>query len=437
MKPNKLSCDALLQAVRQSFSKIKDHRLWRGSNRISLMDALMSGYAVFQLKFPSLLAFDKSQEMDDTTAQNLSNLFKIGRVPSDTQMREILDGIDPRDIRPAFKAVFAQAQRCKVLEKYTFMDGRYLLSIDGTGYFSSSDVHCDNCCEKNHRNGKVTYHHQILAACIVHPERKQVIPLAPEAIMKQDGEKKNDCERNAARRMLADLRREHPHLKLIVVEDALSSNGPHIKDLMQHNMNFILGAKPGDHRFIFKKYDEAKENGTLVEIKEDESNIKRSYSFVNNLPLNELNQDLKVNLLCVEETKKGKTTRFSWVSDILITKKNVMQLMQGGRARWKIENETFNTLKNKGYNFEHNFGHGKQHLSTNFAQLMMLAFCVDQLQEIGCPIFNAMKLHYGNTRYLIWEKIRSIFTLVIAPSWADYFTFLSRKNKAKFITNTS
>jgi len=121
-----------------------------------------------------------------------------------------------------------QAQRGKVVERFSYYDGHYLLSIDGTGYFSSHEIHCKHCCEKHHRNGDITYYHQMLGAALVHPEHSHVLPLAPEPIIKQDGVKKNDCERNAGKR----LRQTHPHLKFIVIEDGLASNGPHIKKLI-------------------------------------------------------------------------------------------------------------------------------------------------------------------------------------------------------------
>ena len=128
-----------------------------------------------------------------------------------------------------FKLIFSQAQRGKVLENYPYLDGKYLLSIDGTGFFSSSKIHCDNCCEKHHRNGSKTYHHQMLGGAVVHPSQENVIPIAPEPISKQDGSNKNDCERVASERLLRNFRREHPHLPVIVLEDGLASNAPHIK----------------------------------------------------------------------------------------------------------------------------------------------------------------------------------------------------------------
>jgi hypothetical protein len=110
-----------------------------------------------------------------------------------------------------------------------------LVSCDGMGLFNSQKIHCENCCVKEHPNGSTSYYHKILCASIVHPDIKQDLQLAPEPIVKQDGATKNDCERNAGKR----LRREHPHLDIIVIEDDLSSNAPHIERLKKHNMSFI------------------------------------------------------------------------------------------------------------------------------------------------------------------------------------------------------
>ena len=217
---------------------------------IPLSDALMSAFAMFSLKDPSLLAFDERR-----SDGNLKTLFGIGQIPSDTQMREILDQVDPEHLRPVFGDVFRQLQRGKALEPFVFYAGAYLLSLDGTGYFSSPTIHCDSCQVKEHKDGTVTYQHQMLGAVIVHPDLKEVIPLAPEPIQKQDGSTKNDCERNAARRLLRKIRREHPHLKLIVIEDGLASNGPHVRDLIDNGMHFILGVKPGDHAFLFEQVE--------------------------------------------------------------------------------------------------------------------------------------------------------------------------------------
>ena len=408
-----LSADGLFAHIRRDMAKIKDPR--RHNSTIPLVDAMMSGLAMFALKDPSLLAFEQRR----ATPENLHKVFGIKAIPSDTQMRTILDRVAPEDLRPLFKGVFSQLQRGKVLEKMTFLGKYYLVSIDGTGYFSSKEVFCDSCLEKKHRDGSITYSHQMLGAAIVHPERKGVIPLMPEPIIKQDGETKNDCERNAAKRLLAKLRENHPRLPMIVVEDALSANAPHIRELKRHGMRFILGVKPGDHRFLFDYVKQAHAEDRTTEFEIEQEGVIHRFRFLNDAPLNESNQDVRVNYLAYWELKPGKKPRhFTWISDFVISKSNAHALMRGGRARWKIENETFNTLKNQGYHFEHNFGHGQQNLSVVFAMLMMLAFAIDQAQQLACSLFQAAWEKVGSKR-LLWERMRSLFHELPMASISD------------------
>jgi len=398
-----LSADAMYELLGESFAKIPDHR--QPKPPIPLQDALRAAFAMFALKDPSLLAFDQRRSDD-----NLKVVFGIGQLPSDTQLREILDPLDPEHLRPAFGDVFRQLQRGKALEAFEFYQGGYLLALDGTGYFSSQKIHCPSCQVKEHKDGTLTYQHQMLAAVLVHPDRKEVIPLAPEPIQKQDGSSKNDCERNAARRLLAKIRQEHPRLKLIVVEDGLASNGPHVRDLLEYDMRFILGVKPGDHAFLFAQVEAARRQGRCPTSTRRVGGVTQEVSWVWNVSLNESNQDLRVHFLEYREYDAEGNCRknFTWISDLYITHRNAWLLVRGGRARWHIENETFNTLKNQGYHYEHNYGHGQQNLSVVFAMLMMLAFLVDQTQQLCCPLFRAVWEKLGSKRAL-WEKLRSHF----------------------------
>jgi hypothetical protein len=409
-----LSADALHALLKRQFSAIPDHR--RGNATVPLADALMSAFAMFSLKDPSLLAFDARRN-----DANMRGLFSIGQIPSDTGMREILDPLDPEHLRPVFNDVFRQLQRGKALEPFVFYKGCYLLSLDGTGYFSSQKIHCASCLEKvNKTTGEVTYQHQMLGAAIVHPDRKEVIPFAPEPIQKQDGSSKNDCERNAAKRLLRKIRQEHPHLELIVIEDGLASNAPHVRELLAQRMHFILGVKPGDHPFLFERLTEAFEQDRVTVMTWKEGRRLCEIAYVNQLPLNEANQDLLVNYLQYSEYDADgeRLKHFSWIIDFHITRSNAPTLARGGRSRWKIENETFNTLKNQGYHYEHNYGHGEQNLSVVFAMLMMLAFLVDQVQQRCCSLFRAVWSKLGSKRAL-WEQLRSHFY---------HFTFTSMQH---------
>jgi hypothetical protein len=416
-----LSAPGLLKALRSCFQRVPDHR--SGKVEIALVDALMSGLAVFGLKYPSLLKFDEERQ-EASVRHNLSSLYGVERAPCDTQLREILDPVDPRQLRPAYKALFAKLQRGKGLAPYAYLEGYYLLSIDGTGMFCSSAISCPECCIKHARSGEVSYYQQLLGAVIVHPEQKVVIPLAPEPITRQDGETKNDCERNAAKRLLTDLRREHPHLKLIVVEDALASNGPHIQLLQELNMRFILGVKPGDHQALFAEVDRRERLGQVARREvTDEQGVIHRFRFVNALPLNQSHPDLLVNFLEYWEVHEDKVLHFSWVTDFELSEVNLFAIMRGARARWKIENETFNTLKNQGYSLEHNYGHGQHHLATNFGFLMLLAFLVDQIQELCCAIFQAAR-NARHSRTSLWQWMRSLFTGYYIASWRQVFEAL-------------
>lgn len=398
-----LSADALLSKLRSGFGDITDHR--SGDVDISLSDALMSAFALFSLKAPSLLAFDKER-----TEDNLQRVYGLERVPCDTSMREILDPVEPEALRPLFKGVFGALQRGKALEEMVFVEGHYLLALDGTGYFSSQQIHCASCLETHHRNGTVTYRHQMLGAALIHPDRREVIPLMLEPIIKQDGTEKNDCERNAAKRFMVKLRQDHPHLKVIVTEDSLSSNAPHIEMLQDHHLHYLLGVKEGDHAYLFEQVAAAEQAGRVTYYDRDapKTDLHHRFRFASDMPLNESKADLRVNFLECWEWNQDTVQHFSWVTDLRVNKGTVYQLMRGGRARWRIENETFNTLKNQGYHFEHNFGHGYQHLSVVFAVLMMLAFLVDQVQQLCCPLFQAAWAKWGSKR-LLWEKMRALF----------------------------
>lgn len=400
-----LNADAMREKLRKRFEKIEDPRV---NPKISLSDALMSGFAVFALKDPSLLAFDERRQDPNS---NLKSIFGIDRVPTDSQLREILDSVEPSSLRPCFTDIFRDLQRGKALDAYRFIDDHYLLSFDGSEFFNSKKINCPNCQEKHHKNGTVTYAHQMLSAVIVHPDLAEVIPVMPEPINKQDGQQKNDCELNGAKRFFPVFRQEHPHLKVIAVGDGPNSNAPLIRLLRLWDFGFILVAKPGDHAFLFAQMEEAYSTGKArVETIWEESTGKlHHFRWVNSVMLNESNPDVLVNFLEYWEIDKaGRIQCFSWVTHVELRVEIVWDVMRGGRARWKVENETHNTLKNQGYHYDHNFGHGNNHLAVIFALLMFLAFAVDQAQQLSCGLFEAVWEKMGSKRRL-WDEMRHLF----------------------------
>jgi hypothetical protein len=440
-----LNAESLIEQLRDNFEKIPDYRA--KNTKYSLPDALISAYAVFSLKCPSLLEFEKKRE-DAVEWENIKSVFRVEDVPCDSQMRNIIDEVDSEKLRPAFTKIFAQLQRGKVLEHMTYFEDYYLLSIDGIEVYHSEKIFSKNCLSRKLKDGSIEYYEQFLGAVIVHPERKEVIPLCPEMIIKQDGNEKNDCERNASKRFLKEYRREHPHLKTIVIEDALGANAPHIKELQKYNCRYIIGVKPKGNKFLFDYVQKAQEENSnvVVEFEIEEKvtlnpagrkrkipkTVTHKFRFMNNIPLNESNKDVNVNFLEYWEIDEQADTikHFSWTTDIEVTKENSYQLMRSGRARWKIENETFNTLTNQGYNLKHNYGLGKKNLSINFILLMMLAFLVDQIQQLCCPLFQAALEKVGGKKYL-WSGIRSLFSRFEIDSFTTMLEAIAYGIKAK------
>jgi hypothetical protein len=398
-----LCADALFRLLHENFARIADDGV--DDVEIPLEDALMSAFAMFSLKAPSLLSFDKQR-----AEGNLKPIYGIDRVPCDTRRRERLDPVAPESLRHAFKLVCRQLQRGKALAPMVFRDGHSLVAVDGTEYFSSKTIHCASCLHKEHRNGSITYFHQMLGAAMIHPDFREVMPLMPEPIVKQDGTQKNDGERHAAKRFITKLRQDHPHLPFIITEDALSSNAPHIETLHDYGCHYILGVKEGDQAYLFTQVQAAEEAGrvTSYERHDRAAEVVQAFRFVNAMPLNGSRGDVRVNFIEYWERGPEQGQHFSWGTDLRVSKRNVYKLMRGGRARWKIEHETCNTLKNQGYHFEHNYGHGEQHLSGVFAMLRMLAFVVDQTQQRCGALLRAVWAKFGSKR-LLWERMRALF----------------------------
>jgi hypothetical protein len=401
-----LSADALIRAVRSSFEHVGETR--KGKAQIPMEDALMAAFAMFSLKDSSMLQFDKRRLEQPT---NLKTVYKLTAIPCDTQMRTILDPVPPEELRPSHNKVLNALQRGKALEKMRYLKEGYIMPMDGTTYFSSGKRFSKYCLEQKGSDGKTIYSLQALGAAIVHPDLKEVIPLIPEIISKQDGTIKNDCELNAGRRFLTQFHAEHPHLEIVVAHDAISPNGPYIRFVQELGYHFIFNVKDSDHAHLFAQFDQARLGGDGGQLILDDPRVRDRYHYfhwVNGLAINASHKDVLVNLLEYWQVTGDEMLRFTWVTDIPITEANAYRIMRSGRARWKIENETFNTLKNQGYNFEHNYGLGEQYLSMVFVKIMMLAFLVDQAQQLCCALFQAVLKKAGSKKAL-WERMRSLF----------------------------
>jgi len=400
----------------QHFSAIPDSRQ-QGKCAYSQHDILMSAFACMFFQDPSLLHFQKRLEQRHQR-HNLKNIFNVENIPSNSQLRDVLDQLPSETLAPIFKDFYEKLRRHKHLEDYAILPNVLMCTIDGTQYHSSNSVSCNGCLTKEHKTGKITYSHGVLQGAIMHPDKKQVLPVMPEAIKNEDGTKKQDCELNASKRFIANLHAAHPRQKFMICGDGLMSNQPMIEEVIAGGMHYLFVAKPGNHKYLMawlNVYDSL----PTTEFKDAKGN-SHIYSWQNDVPLNGNTKTINVNWFQYQfKNSKGKITKtHSWVTDIAINKENVINMAKAGRCRWKIENECFNTLKNQGYHIEHNYGHGKENLSYNMYLLTLLAFYFHQIFELTDGVYQACRVSFGSKAHL-WENFRVSIRMIIVEDWAQ------------------
>ena len=408
-RQQKLTFDALMQTVSQEFARLPDHR--RANTSYPLADVLRSAFAMFSLKSPSLLSF---REQSRQERRNLRAIYHIQDIPSDTQMRATLDPVSPEPLRALFATLFARLAEAGIVKEYQYWHRHVVVAIDGVEHFSSTKIHCDHCTTRTHRGGATAYHHAGLAAILLHPDHEEVFPLDFEPILNQDGAKKNDCERNAAKRLCAALHERYPDLPVLLVEDALYANAPHLRQITGYGWRFVLNVKPDSHQSLGRQFAGRRESGQVSELRQTNAEgLQHYFAWTSGLCLCESATDVRVNYLLYEQTStKGVVTRWTWITNLPLSALTVERVMRAGRSRWQIENETFNTLKNQGYHFEHNYGHGTQNLATVLALLMFLAFTVDQIQQRCWELFRRVRAGL-RTKAKLWESLRSLFKVLL------------------------
>ena len=416
--------DELIKLVREGFMSIKDHRKYNST--YSLGDLLSAGFAIFSLKDPSLLAF---RQQFAGRSENLKRIYGIEQIPEDAALREGLDGVAPTALQAQFKPLVDRLRQEGMVQKRQVLDGYTVLAADGTGHFCSGSRSCAHCLTNQHRNGSTTYHHQVLAAVWVQPGEKTVFPIAVEPIVRQDGNVKNDCELNAAKRLVPQIREVMPEEKLLLTLDAHYTNAPLIRLLKEHHISFLIGVKDG---YVPIQVQRLTTEGAMKEISWKTKDRLCAIQFANGLILHGQNQDLHVNYLEYMEVDPNTAEVIcfnSWITDLPIAEENALEMVGVARTRWKIENETFNTLKNQGYHLEHNYGHGTKYLATNFAILTFLAFLTDQIAQCLDNAFQKA-LEICKTKKALWEKVRQIFDLLPALSMNAIYKFIALNRQA-------
>ena len=392
-------------------------------------DLALAAFACFFFQCPSFLAFQRLMQQG-RGCNNAHTMFGVDTLPTDNQIRTVLDSIDPTRLHSVFDDTFAFLQQLNLVESWRSFGNTLLLALDGTGYYHSHIIKCPSCSTKQHRNGSISYSHSALLPALVQPGCPHVIPLPSEFIVPQDGHHKQDCELVAGKRWITAMAPRYRHLGITLLADSLYAVHPFIELVTAHEMDFIFVSKPSEHKHLYEDIEFHQKLGNVAHIRRQQWTGKArqwlTYRYLNEVDLGAKQDTIKVNWagLTVTDHSGQVTAQYAFITNHQITLENVEELIEAGRCRWKIENENNNTLKTKGYHFEHNFGHGKKHLSTTLLTLNLLAFLfhtVLELTDIQCaqlrqalPRRDTFFQHIGTlTQYLCFASWDSLLAFMI------------------------
>ncbi len=417
--------ETLLGSLRGCLAGFPDKR--RGLNvSYPMGDIGMAAFSVFFMQSPSFLAHQRRFEAGHGRS-NGETLFGLAKIPSDNHIRAMLDPASPDLLHPVFAAAVEQLERVAGgLEVFRRLGDHVLIALDGTEYHGSQKIHCPHCSTRLRGKGETEYYHAMVAATLVAPGHDKVVPLPPEFIVPQDGADKQDCETTAAKRWLARHGQRYAALNPVFLGDDLFSRQPLCAAVQAAGGHFIFVCKPSSHPLIEEYLTGIALPSLEQTVKRGKQRLIHRYRWLGEVPLRAGKDALLVNWFQIEILNAaGEVTyRNSFVTDLPVGPDNVVELAAAGRARWKIENETFNVLKNNGYNLEHSFGHGQQNLAAILATLNLLAFAIHTVCDIGDDLWRAARQKLG-PRYNFFTKLATITAYLIFPSWDDLLLTLA------------
>jgi hypothetical protein len=425
--PLVLTLDDITKQIRGVFEQFTDPRKGKNTS-YTMVDAGLSAFSIFFMQSPSFLEYQRSLDQK-LGKNNARTLFGVHDIPSDNQTRHLLDSTAPGQVKPLFSYLFKALNQAGVIERYRSVNQTLLLALDGTEYFSSQNIHCPNCSSRQHANGQVTYFHTALTPVLVKPGLDKVIPLTPEFVRPQDGAEKQDCELNAAKRWLADHGDDYRPFNVTLLGDDRYCHEPFCRMVLNQGMGFILVCKPAAHPLMSEWLAFLERGGAVRTVVQRRWTGRRheidTYRYAETLPLRDGDDALMVNWCELATTDKNANILYhnTFATNLALHDQNVATVVEAGRSRWKIENENNNTLKTKGYHFEHNYGHGQHYLSSLLASLIILALLVHTVLEWMDDQYQLRRQKLPS-RQRLFSDIRTLTSYLCFESWRDLMTFM-------------
>jgi hypothetical protein len=429
-----LTFDRLVDTFHERLDQLPDHRQGGPNTRYELKDAALGAFAVFFNQSPSFLAYQR--RMEETKGRsNARSLFRIQHTPTDPQIRNLLDPLAPTELYPLFSLILSQLAQAGQLDQFRDFNNTLLVPLDGTQYFSSQKIHCKQCSQRTLTNGEMLYSHSVITPVVVKPGQPHVLPLEPEFITLQDGATKQDCELTAAKRWLARCGTVYAAYRLTLLGDDLYCHQPFCQLVLDYHLNFIFVCKPDSHAHLYEwlAFLQAGPGEQLPSLTRRHWNGRFAeiwtYRYINQVPLRAGPDPLFVNwaeLTILREDTGEQLYHNSFATNYELTEVTVEPIVQAGRTRWKVENESNNVLKNRGYHLEHNFGHGQQHLSTVLLTLNLLAFLCHTILHLVDQRYRRLREHLA-VRQTFFNDIQTLTRYLYFDSWDHLLDFMLKQ----------
>ncbi len=426
MGAEKPAFNTFLSFLYNSIEHFPDDRSARNT-QYQMSDVALAAYSCFHMQNQSFLSHQKAMESSKGN-NNARALFGIEKIPTDNHIRNLLDACEASLLYPVYLKSFEWIEKNGYLKRYNGINGSILVALDGTEFFSSESICCKNCLTKVKKNENTHYYHSAITPAVVAINNPHVIPLPQEFITPQDGHKKQDCENAAGKRWFNKYGDFFSERKVTVLGDDLYSRQPLIESAINNGFDYIFVCKYSSHKYL-KEWVEVLEPADLQEystrIWTGKEHRVHTYRYANDIPLNGGENSILVNWaeLTIENEAGKVINKFAFVSNHKISKDNVELIIESGRCRWKIENENNNTLKTKGYNIEHNFGHGEKNLSNFLLSLNILAFLSHTMMGMTDNRYKLLRDTLP-TRRKFFTDITALTTYLHFDNWDKLLQFM-------------
>jgi hypothetical protein len=428
-QPN-LALQATMQRFQRRWSTLPDHHNPNNNQRYTIADGALAAFSVFFMQSPSFLAHQRLLQRREGR-NNARSLFQVTEIPSDPQIRNLLDPLAETEFAVDFWYIVEELRRHRQLLRFQNALNTYAIALDGMQFFSSEKISCAQCLKRTDRNGVEHFYHSAVTPVLVKPKTPQVLPLPPEFLVPQDGQEKLDCERQAAKRWLERHPGHFPAQSITYLGDDLYANQPMCHLVAEtYPQFFIFVCKPESHESLYEWLSFLDKHGAVERVTQRHWNGKRgelwTYRFAQQVPLRHGDDAMLVNWfeLTITDEKAGKTIYHNgFITNHAVSADNVVPLAEVRRTRWKIENENNHTLKTKGYHFEHNFGHGSRGLANVLATLNILAFLLHTVQELLTPAYQRLREALG-ARQTFFNDLRALTRSMVFDSWDELFRFM-------------